>query len=304
VAAGGRFDEEAADRERRHRHRPPWVHEEGAATLAECRVRRPFPCADEREGAAFDPARSSFYEIRLTPSSSSSLPEGTAAFSAETPGTEAERPTQLLHNTVVVLPGLLTKAECALIVRDAERILAANEAVGVRTEKWSLYGAFAPECRAVIDRALGRHLLAFLEARLPHVATTIFRRGGGPSGGGGGGGGSHGGEPVPTGMPMGYYWDDPVVIKYTAGNELAPHVDMRELTVVFPLNPLEYFPLAGGGTRFWLEGTEPDRAGRGDGVSLSPPPGSGIVFNGDIVHSGNSVRGGTRFVLMTSINLD
>jgi len=107
-----------------------------------------------------------------------------------------------------------------------------------------------------------------------------------------------------------YHWDDPVVIKYIAGNQLAPHEDMRELTIVVPLNPLgekddtAKFPLVGGGTRFWLEGTSPESATSDAGVSIKPSPGSGILFNGDITHSGNSVHQGTRFVLMTSICLD
>jgi hypothetical protein len=71
-----------------------------------------------------------------------------------------------------------------------------------------------------------------------------------------------------------------------------------------PNHQIENFPLVGGGTCFWLEGTPGVTPENTDGVLLKPPPGSGIIFNGDITHSGNSVDGGTRFVLMTSINLD
>ena len=290
-------EEEEGDRERRAQCRPPWVHEEGA-TRAECWVRQPSPHevdGSELEGPSspFDPRRARVYEVRLVPGDSggASSPAGMLAGVAG----GARPATPLLHNTVVVLPRLLTEAECALIVRNAERIEAASEAAGVRAERWMLYERFDPECRAVIDRALGG-TLAFLETRLPDVARAVL---------------SDGSEPAPSssrGMPMAYYWDDPVVIKYTAGNKLAPHQDMRELTAVFPLNPcglsLEGFPgFEGGGTRFWLEGTGPDHAKSSDGVSLTPPPGSGVLFNGEITHSGNVVRTGSRFLLMTSINV-
>ena len=55
---------------------------------------------------------------------------------------------------------------------------------------------------------------------------------------------------------------------------------------------------------FWLEETTPDLARAEDGVLLKPPAGWGIIFNGEITHSGESVEAGTRFVLMTSIVLD
>lgn len=219
----------------------------------------------------------------------------------------------LLHNTVVVLPGLLTEGECEAIVLETERILRENRASrGVKTEKWATFSRFDPECRRILDRLLREHVLAFIELRLPDVARRLFRRGGADDAGSevsddDGGrrcGRDDGGKPVPTGMPMDYYWDDPVVIKYTAGNRLAPHEDMRELTIVVPLNPLGGFPLEGGGTRFWPEGTAPEDAGSDAGVSVHPAPGSGIIFNGNITHSGNSVYGGTRFIMMTSINLD
>ena len=148
-----------------------------------------------------------------------------------------------------------------------------------------------------MDRLLRQHVLTFIKLRMPEVAQHLF------------GCNSHSATAeMPTERPMDFYWDEPVVIKYIAGNTLAPHEDMRDLTIVVPLNPLESIPLVGGGTRFWPGGDAPEagtaNAGSKSGVLLKPPPGSGIIFNGDITHSGNSVYEGTRFVLMTSINLD
>ena len=42
----------------------------------------------------------------------------------------------------------------------------------------------------------------------------------------------------------------------------------------------------------------------GGGVSIKPPAGCGILFNGNITHSGNALISGTRYVLMTSIVID
>lgn len=262
-----------------------WVRE-SLSTRAKCRLRQnnaidAANIEDQRKGRTFDPATTKFFEVQLAPRYSLSS-------SMNTPAVESMPQPPLLHNTVVVLPDLLTKDECESIVRDTERNINENE--GVKTEKWVMYHRLDSESQKTIDRLLTKHVIAFLELRLPHVAQRLF----------------HGknSKSEPKGRSLNFYWDDPVIIKYLAGNRLAPHDDMRELTIVVPLNPLTAFPLDGGGTRFWLEGTCPDQALETDGVSISPSAGSGILFNGDITHSGNSVLQGTRFVLMTSINLD
>mmetsp|Transcript_55784 Transcript_55784/g.63112 ORF Transcript_55784/g.63112 Transcript_55784/m.63112 type:complete len:141 (-) Transcript_55784:17-439(-) len=84
-----------------------------------------------------------------------------------------------------------------------------------------------------------------------------------------------------------------------------------------------------GGTKFWVEGTTPDNAlekiqnvlcrnnniataddndddedNDDGGIEITPSLGSGILFNGEITHTGSEVVEGTRFVLMTSITLD
>eukprot|EP00547_Thalassionema_nitzschioides_P010768 CAMPEP_0194262260 /NCGR_PEP_ID=MMETSP0158-20130606/46456_1 /TAXON_ID=33649 /ORGANISM="Thalassionema nitzschioides, Strain L26-B" /LENGTH=238 /DNA_ID=CAMNT_0039002413 /DNA_START=490 /DNA_END=1206 /DNA_ORIENTATION=+ len=199
---------------------------------------------------------------------------------------------QILHNTLIVLPNLLSPEECEMLVQDAERILEEkdrkNTEKGVKTESWTVYSSFEAKCQQIIKRVLESVVMDFIEARLPDVERLLFQTN----------------EVVPKGMSMKYYWDDPVVIKYKTGNKLAPHTDDRDLTIVVPLNPLQDFPMDGGGTHFWLEGTTPEIADDGTGISLKPTSGSGILFNGNITHSGNSVVGGTRFVLMTSITLD
>jgi hypothetical protein len=287
----------------------------------------------------FDPARVSFLEVELKPvcdtldlshsigidKRAQTPPSLTLSVEPET-FSIGDDSNEVLHNTVVVLPDLLSVAECESIILDTERIMCENVSRGVKTEKWALFSHFAPENQQIIENLLQKHVLEFIELRLPNVANSLFQHRCRPvssdhpalhcvntdkSTGTGTiardideGRDARSSAPVPRGMPMSFYWDDPVVIKYIAGNRLAPHEDMRELTIVVPLNPTERFPLEGGGTRFWLEGTSPEDTDGNNGVLLTPPPGSGIVFNGDITHSGNSVHEGTRFVLMTSINMD
>jgi len=276
-----------------------WVTD-SESTKAECTVHQvhggstaaaaPYSSAMP-QGGSFDPTLSRYYDVRLT---------GRAQYAKVE---DSDLSTPLLHNTIVVLPNLISSTECELLVNEAERILRENKASnvqGCRTESWSLYSRFDKDCQDVMDRVLGQHVLAFIRQRLPKVAKQLF-------------------DSNTRNMPQGErkedkdgsakdkmacYWDDPVVIKYKAGNELAPHEDMRELTIVVPLNPLGDFPLTGGGTRFWLETISPEYADSNGGISLKPAAGTGILFNGNITHSGNAVHAGTRFVLMTSITLD
>ena len=245
----------------------------------------------EKPAAAFNPSRSKYFEIKLE-----SLTPATATKTREYTKDD-NKTNNLLHNTIVVLPDLFSPKECEMIVGDAERILNENKAKnvqGCKTESWTLYSRFGPESQGVMDRVLGEHVLSFLELRMPNLAKKLFQDN----------------KRIPkhgysnAKKTMGTYWDDPVVIKYDVSNQLAPHEDMRDLTIVIPLNPLDQYPLTGGGTRFWLEGTTPDNADCGGGVSIKPAPGSGILFNGEITHSGNTFETGTRFVLMTSVNLD
>mmetsp|Transcript_27560 Transcript_27560/g.58240 ORF Transcript_27560/g.58240 Transcript_27560/m.58240 type:complete len:399 (-) Transcript_27560:27-1223(-) len=284
---------------------PSWV-KESRSTQANCSTQNAHQEVETRTEEEsngidrFDAIKSEYYKIQLKSTSDSGCKSNSGS------AAESLSKTELLHNTIIVMPNLLTQEECEMIVEDTERILEEKrrKAVqGVKTESWTIYSNFGLGCQKIIKRVLEKVVLDFIETRLPDVERTLFRRNDLDRG-------CKNGEhcqnilPVPKGMAMEYYWDDPVVIKYKAGNKLAPHEDDRDLTIIVPLNPLGSFPLDGGGTRFWLEGTTPEAADETSGISVKPRCGSGIMFNGNITHSGNSVFGGTRFVLMTSITLD
>lgn len=287
---------------------PSWISRSDK-TSAECRIcRADSAIHGATVGAkAFDPVKSDYFEVKLVESS---------VGRDDCDGTRVRIPlpdrhsTPILHNKIAVLPKIITTEECASIVNDTERIMKENSDKKIRgrkTESWAAYSRFSSENQKVMDRILGEHVLEFLDRHMPGVVEKILK--------GQNGDDSDAGRSTFKTLARtfgktnakevtSFCWDDPVVIKYDAGNCLAPHEDMRDLTIVIPLNPLAGYPLRGGGTMFWLEETTPDLARAEDGVLLKPPAGWGIIFNGEITHSGESVEAGTRFVLMTSIVLD
>jgi hypothetical protein len=286
---------------------PSWINGSDK-TSAECRIcRADSAIHGTTVGAkAFDPVKSDYFEVKLVESSVGRDDRD------ETPVPAPVRhSTPILHNKIAILPEIITTEECTSIANDTERILKENNAKkiqGRKTESWAAYSRFSSENQKVMDRILGKHVLEFLDKRMPGVVEKILN---GQNGDDSDAGkfftfktlarmlGKSNAKEVTS-----FCWDDPVVIKYDAGNCIAPHEDMRDLTIVIPLNPLAEYPLCGGGTMFWLEGTTPESARSEDGVLLKPPAGWGIIFNGEITHSGESVESGTRFVLMTSIVLD
>ena len=286
-----------------HTHRqatPSWISTSDKTT-AECNMHWANTAQETGTSGAFDPGQSDYFEVKL-------IGRDDNEKTPVCPSVANQQTSQLLHNRIAILPNIMTNEECAGIAKETERILEENKAQNIqgrKTESWATYRRFNSESQEVIDKLLGQHVLEFLDRRMPEISKEILK------------GRSTCSDFKSFARKIGkknrknitsFCWDDPVVIKYDAGNRLAPHEDMRDLTIVVPLNPLlkgdSPLPLTGGGTRFWLEGTTPECATADDGVLLKPPAGWGIIFNGEITHSGESVEAGTRFVLMTSIVLD
>ena len=118
---------------------PNWV-KESSSTKAKCSTHisvnqeELVPCTknkgESNDGISrFDAANSEYYEIQLertnvsnnndrrsiTPTGSSDAIECLTSSKSNDP--------QLLHNTIIVMPNLLTLEECEMIVQDTERIL-------------------------------------------------------------------------------------------------------------------------------------------------------------------------------------
>jgi len=276
----------------------PWVCG-SKKTNAMCSLHEKTTKEKEPSCSEFSPGMSRYFEINLTASCDTCRNEQ----QHKQARTNEENKSLILYNTVIVLPDLLSAEECKGLCIDADRILNDKKAKNIRgckTERWALYSLFGRNSQAIMDRVLGDHVLSFLELRLPDVAQTLF---------------SDSRVAAYSRMKqksskkrMTFYWDDPVVIKYSGGNELAPHCDMRDLTIVIPLQYPDDKRTTShrreGGTKFWLQETSPEQATATCGISVMPTLGSGIMFNGDITHSGSAISSGTRFVLMTSITFD
>jgi hypothetical protein len=94
--------------------------------------------------------------------------------------------------------------------------------------------------------------------------------------------------------------DEPTVNRYTSpGGTFEAHRDGYALTIVVPLNdPVEFL---GGGTSFFAgkDIGDEDRT-RENTVTISPPRGTAICFDGDMLHSGAPVIQGVRYVFVAS----
>ena len=107
--------------------------------------------------------------------------------------------------------------------------------------------------------------------------------------------------------------DEPTVNRYTApGGTFEAHRDGYPLTIVIPLNDPSSF--SGGGTRFFEssssqeqssndhDGDEPTMMRR-KSVTISPPAGTAICFDGDMLHAGAPVLKGVRYVFVASFGI-
>ena len=161
----------------------------------------------------------------------------------ERPTTKSSFNSSILHNTVIVLPNLMTEIECKSIVNDTERIHLENKTKGgCKTEKWTLYSRYNHPTQQVIDRVLVDQVLMFIRQRMPNIAKQLLiqrsvvdknntRINETPTN-------SNSNDASNRKHTMRYYWDDPVVITYSPGNELAPHNDLRDLTIGKPVIPV------------------------------------------------------------------
>lgn len=89
---------------------------------------------------------------------------------------------------------------------------------------------------------------------------------------------------------------------YEADGYFGAHKDHLALTVLIPLtSPTSDF--SGGGTGFWKGNREVDENPQTPpDVVLKPPPGSALIFGGDVTHSGMPVEAGYRSVFVCSFS--
>lgn len=95
---------------------------------------------------------------------------------------------------------------------------------------------------------------------------------------------------------------EPAINVYEADGYFGAHKDHLALTVLIPLaSPTDDFD--GGGTGFWAGNREVDENPQAPPTMvLKPPPGSALVFGGDVTHSGMPVEDGCRSVFVCSFS--
>lgn len=94
---------------------------------------------------------------------------------------------------------------------------------------------------------------------------------------------------------------EPAINVYETNGYFGAHKDHLALTVLIPLTSPEDF--VGGGTGFWAGNREVDENPKDLPTTvLKPPPGSALVFGGDVTHAGMPVENGYRSVFVCSFS--
>jgi len=95
---------------------------------------------------------------------------------------------------------------------------------------------------------------------------------------------------------------EPAINIYESNGYFGAHKDHLALTVLIPLTSPES-DFLGGGTGYWAGNRLEDENPRGPpDLVLKPPPGSALVFGGDVTHSGMPVESGYRSVFVCSFS--
>jgi hypothetical protein len=231
---------------------------------------------------AIDPRRragGSFREYKLSPS------VAIASFAGST--------------SVLALPDMVSAEECAHLAAAADKWCAACAGADLPASARGLGPAAASltrvECHVDGRNLDGRaHALAMvilsralwnLETLRPDDALRIF------------------GQRASLGdMTFAFSGHEPAINVYTRGGQFEPHEDKYMCTVLVPLSPLDGFE--GGGTGFWSD--DAPRVGGPGGeptLVLRPPPGTALMWRGDVTHAGLPVSAGTRHVFVCSFDL-
>jgi len=222
--------------------------------------------------------------------------------------------------TVIVVPGIATAAECSMLAIAAKRAADGNQRISgvpssggdlgthaaagripsvAAAESCARAGAacVAPlpiEADCMADSILNR-VLKLIDQEMPTLVTTLF----GPAA-----------ESLVCLREMGalvFHAREPAFNVYDAGGEFLPHMDHEALTVLIPLNsPDEPLDVAGGsftggGTGFWqMEHANGARSMHAATVVLRPTAGTALIFGGHATHAGMPVVTGTRVCFVAS----
>lgn len=214
-----------------------------------------------------------------------------------------------ISNSIILIPNLLTKAECNSLV-DAAELHVKNGAIGYGQgliENWwrafhtfvSRLGLVTPlepqslERLRICDMGYEEQLMAttilrdrvlpFFEEHIPQIARVLFGK-----------------TSELHRMSFLFSNNEPAVNRYTKGGEFTVHTDEYPVTVNVLLSEASAF--SGGGTAFWSQ--DATNRARASNILLKPHQGMGVIFNGTVSHSGRPVELGTRHLFVASFALD
>eukprot|EP00747_Dinoflagellata_sp_TGD_P104591 gnl/TRDRNA2_/TRDRNA2_169281_c1_seq9.p1 gnl/TRDRNA2_/TRDRNA2_169281_c1~~gnl/TRDRNA2_/TRDRNA2_169281_c1_seq9.p1 ORF type:complete len:320 (+),score=25.21 gnl/TRDRNA2_/TRDRNA2_169281_c1_seq9:70-1029(+) len=208
------------------------------------------------------------------------------------------------NNSVLLVPGMLSKAECETLIRAAETGLTQGagaenfESRDCPAEDWD--PDFCPKERLPIFklgadamelscRLLRERLLPFLEQHLPQVAAELFGRSTDLNG---------------LQFEFGRAGEEPAINRYTARGGFYAHADDRSITLYVLLSDEGKF--SGGGTAFWRQGIEQKDVedwNLTEDILMTPGQGTAVIFNGRTTHSGKVLESGTRHLWVASFSL-
>ena len=94
---------------------------------------------------------------------------------------------------------------------------------------------------------------------------------------------------------------EPALNVYGLRGEIGPHEDGYQISLLVPLSPHDDF--TGGGTGFWSDERYDPLSPGPPTVVVRPPPGTAIVFAGNVVHSAHIVETGVRCCYVATWNL-
>lgn len=199
---------------------------------------------------------------------------------------------KLLLDSILMLPSLVSPAECATLIAAAEHHCAADEWSDVTRHRIPCHpdGANLDEASHKLSHIILSRALWAVESLRPELAGALF----------------------PDACDLGDFWfhfsgDEPTINRYTSGGNFEPHQDGGcDLTVFVPLSTSEV-DFCGGGTAFWsasLIGPDPNCANDfPPSLVMKPPAGTGLFWRGNITHAGLPVASGIRHVFVAGFTL-
>eukprot|EP00747_Dinoflagellata_sp_TGD_P104588 gnl/TRDRNA2_/TRDRNA2_169281_c1_seq6.p1 gnl/TRDRNA2_/TRDRNA2_169281_c1~~gnl/TRDRNA2_/TRDRNA2_169281_c1_seq6.p1 ORF type:complete len:326 (+),score=25.23 gnl/TRDRNA2_/TRDRNA2_169281_c1_seq6:70-1047(+) len=214
------------------------------------------------------------------------------------------------NNSVLLVPGMLSKDECETLMYAAE--VGVAQKVGrlrpgfLKQDSFKTVQRLAAKCGfCQLERVpvndlgadaqelswllLRDRLLPFLEQHLPQVAAELFGRSTDLNG---------------LQFEFGRAGEEPAINRYTARGGFYAHADDRSITLYVLLSDEGKF--SGGGTAFWRQGIEQKDVedwNLTEDILMTPGQGTAVIFNGRTTHSGKVLESGTRHLWVASFSL-